>query len=234
MPGTAGKAGVRTQRPCRWADHRAVVRTFAADFGRTWRVSRAYPRSSSQLASRRLDLRWVSRGGGCILHAPGQLAIYPLMPLAWHGWSVGRYMQWLHQTLLHTVRQLGFPGRAEPGRFGVWGRSGQLAACGVAVRHGVTFHGAFLNVDPHMDLVRLVDAAPAAYPRPTRATSMSCLVAEYGRPVKMTGVRSLVIQELANSLPCQRYHVHTGHPLFTPLKEPPCESPARDFLICRS
>src|SRR5438128_168122 len=30
---------------------------------------------------RRLPVRWVNRGGGCFLHVPGQLAIYPIMPL---------------------------------------------------------------------------------------------------------------------------------------------------------
>ena len=31
--------------------------------------------------------RWVNRGGGCLVHAPGQLAIYPIVPLEPHGFT---------------------------------------------------------------------------------------------------------------------------------------------------
>ena len=40
--------------------------------------------SDKQLNRRQLSPRWVSRGGGCVLHAPGQIAVYfvaPLQPL---------------------------------------------------------------------------------------------------------------------------------------------------------
>ena len=32
---------------------------------------------SDLLRSHRLETRWVGRGGGCVVHTPGQLAIYP-------------------------------------------------------------------------------------------------------------------------------------------------------------
>src|SRR6266567_9392054 len=34
-----------------------------------------------ELAARRWPVRWVNRGGGCLLHLPGQLAVYPVLPL---------------------------------------------------------------------------------------------------------------------------------------------------------
>src|SRR5437588_11512158 len=30
------------------------------------------------LAAREWPVRWVNRGGGCLLHLPGQLAVYPI------------------------------------------------------------------------------------------------------------------------------------------------------------
>src|SRR5688572_28025616 len=33
------------------------------------------------LEARRWPVRWVNRGGGCFLHLPGQLAVYPILPL---------------------------------------------------------------------------------------------------------------------------------------------------------
>src|SRR5438105_14841438 len=34
-----------------------------------------------QLHALEWPVRWVNRGGGCLLHAPGQLAIYPIFAL---------------------------------------------------------------------------------------------------------------------------------------------------------
>ena len=34
-----------------------------------------------ELCARRWPIRWVNRGGGCLLHLPGQLAVYPILPL---------------------------------------------------------------------------------------------------------------------------------------------------------
>src|SRR5947209_15502199 len=32
-----------------------------------------------ELASRNIRVRWVNRGGGCYLHVPGQLVVYPIL-----------------------------------------------------------------------------------------------------------------------------------------------------------
>ena len=34
-----------------------------------------------EIRTRQWRIRWVNRGGGCLLHLPGQLAIYPILPL---------------------------------------------------------------------------------------------------------------------------------------------------------
>src|SRR5438105_4236030 len=37
-------------------------------------------------------VRWVNRGGGCVFHAPGQLAIYPILPLDRLGLKLHDYL----------------------------------------------------------------------------------------------------------------------------------------------
>jgi len=80
------------------------------------------------LASRQLSVRWIRRGGGCVLHAPGQLAVYPIVPLDALGWTVGRYMRALHGGLSAVLTDLGIRCETRPGRFGIWGRTGPLVA----------------------------------------------------------------------------------------------------------
>ena len=159
------------------------------------------------IKSRQLDVRWVARGGGAMVHCPGQLAVYPIVPLRWHGFSVGEYLDRLQRGIADALRKLGFPVSTRPGEHGIWGRTGQLVAFGAAVRDWVTYHGAFVNVSPSLGLFRVVEAAPNA------TAKISSLVAERRRPVRMTGVRAELIPRLAEAFGCDRYHLHTGHPM---------------------
>ncbi len=162
---------------------------------------------SRPIKSGMLPVRWVKRGGGCLVHTAGQLAVYPVVPLRWYGLSVGEYLDRFQAGLLAALDNLGIRAHTRPGRHGIWGRTGQLAAFGIAVRDWVAYHGAFVNVAPSMGLFRLVqaDADPAS--------RISCLVAERQGPVKMTSVRAELIPRLAEAFGCDRYHLYTGHPM---------------------
>jgi len=162
---------------------------------------------AGRVRSGQLQVRWVKRGGGCLVHAPGQLAVYPIVPLRWYGFSVGDYLGRLQRALRQTLQSLEIPTESRPGQYGLWGRTGQVSAIGVAVRDDVTSYGAYVNVNPPMGLFRL------AITDPRQQATMSCLVAERRQPVKMTTIRAEVVRHLAESFGCDRYHMHTGHPL---------------------
>ena len=171
--------------------------------------------NAGPLRTGQIQTRWVKRGGGCLLHAPGQLAVYPIVPLRWHGFRVGEYLDRLQGGVLRALEGLGIHAETRPGRHGLWGRTGQLAAFGVSVRDAVTRHGAFINVCPAMGLFRLVETDPR------ESSRMSCLLAERQRPVKMTSVRTEVIGQMTAALGCDRYHLYTGHPWLRTQSVPP-------------
>jgi lipoyl(octanoyl) transferase len=165
--------------------------------------------TAAELDQRGLEIRYISRGGGAILHAPGQLAIYPIMPLAEQTWSVGEYMRRLHKALASLLVELHIKPALVPGSMALAGRSGILAAIGVSVRQGVTMHGAFLNVNPEMrDFGRVEVAA---------GQTMSSLLSHRALPTKMTKVQAALVTHLAEALLLERYHLHTGHPLLAEL-----------------
>jgi lipoyl(octanoyl) transferase len=162
-----------------------------------------------------VPVRWIGRGGGCLMHTPGQLAVYPIVRLDGHGWTVGAYLDRLQAAVAATLAERGFAIQARPGRHGVWGRGGQVAALGVAVRGGVAFHGAFINVAPSLRLLRLVDADPWEH------TPMTSLAAERREPARMARVREGLIRHLPEAFGASRCHVFTGHPLLAaPRREP--------------
>lgn len=164
-----------------------------------------------ELARRGLNVRWVARGGGCLLHLPGQLAIYPVLSLDAQRLSVGQFVAGLQFAIQETLTELRYAVQARPGMAGLWGRTGQVAALGVAVKQGVTYHGAFLNVSPELRLVRYVQ------PNPRDPSPLSSLLAERGRPPRMAALRAELVPRLAAAFGCVRYHLHTGHPLLKSL-----------------
>jgi lipoyl(octanoyl) transferase len=164
-------------------------------------------RDSRVLKSREFEVIYANRGGGSILHCPGQLAIYPLVPLRWHGFTVGDFLERMQVGIIETFDDLGIHGHVLPGRHGIWGRSGQLATVGVAVRNWITYYGAYLNVDPPLGLFRVVQSDPINH------SPMSSMVAERRTPIKMTTVRAALVNHLTEAFGCDRYHLFTGHPL---------------------
>jgi len=156
---------------------------------------------------RGIEPRWVNRGGGAWVHAPGQLAIYPIVPLQPHSLSVGEYLARLQTGLLAALADVRFSGQTLPQRFGIWGRTGQMAAVGVAVKNWVSYYGAYVNVSPAIEWFRLVRTDVES------GKTMSSLAVERQRPVRMSAVREAVVRRLPAALGCERFHVFTGHPL---------------------
>ncbi|MBN1590197.1 MAG: hypothetical protein JW888_11840 [Pirellulales bacterium] len=156
---------------------------------------------------RRIGMRWVKRGGGCVVHSPGQLAVYPIVPLGWFSTTPGEFLNRLQAAVRAALDELGFPTETRAGQFGLWGRTGQLAVFGVAVRRWVTYHGVYVNVCPTPGLAGLVESDRDA------STRMGSLAAERRGRAKMPRVRAALIRHLSDRLGADRYHMHTGHPL---------------------
>ncbi len=174
--------------------------------------SRAHVRlEESKLARKGLRLHWVARGGGCWLHELGQLAVYPIAPLDRLGWTVGdfvrRFGDGIEQSL-EALRVL-IQSRSD---LAISSRKGVLVAFGMAVRNGITSHGAIMNVHPSLVDFGFVDVIPPHEARPGQRTTMTCLVAERRRPITMSQLRAVLIPHLATAFTCDHYHVHFGYP----------------------
>jgi lipoyl(octanoyl) transferase len=169
--------------------------------------------TEEELRHERLPLRWVGRGGGCVLHTAGQLCVYPILSLPACGWTVGQYLRRFHEGFCAALENFSIRGESREGQFGVWGRSGLLAAFGVAVQRGVTCQGAFLNVSPYMSRFARIDTVAPEEAVPGEKTTMSCLLAERRLAVRMASVRASLVDSLSTAFDCGRHYLHTGHPL---------------------
>ena len=166
------------------------------------------------LRSRSMATDWVARGGGVIVHSPGQLCAYPVLPVAARGGDAGDDETPLTPALLRdvlvsaaaaTCDDLRVANEITPDGAAVAARTGVVAEVGVAVRNGFSRWGLFLSVAPAMEFPRM-----AVRPDGSQVSSLS---AARHNPVSMPAVRSSLVRRLAEGLGYDTVHTFTGHPL---------------------
>ena len=170
--------------------------------------SRAHLRlEDEELASHRLQVKWVNRGGGCLMHVPGQLAVYPIVPLFAQRWTVGEYLDRLQRAILAMLEELAVTVQPRSGSHDIWSRQGLVASLGVAVKQWTSYHGAYINVAPSMHLFPYLSSDASG------GTQISSLSAERQQPVRMARVRETLLRHLLQSFDCRGHHLYTRHPL---------------------
>ena len=96
----------------------------------------------------------TGRGGQYTYHGPGQRVAYLMLNLAKRGGDVRAFVAALEQWLINTLAEIGIVGERREDRVGIWvrhdGGESKIAAIGIRVRRGVTFHGVSLNVNPDL------------------------------------------------------------------------------------
>ena len=163
--------------------------------------------SPDQLEARRWPVRWVNRGGGCWLHLPGQLAVYPVLPLQRHGLGVRAYLTRLQLVLVDLLGDFGVQAKTRPDEAGVWVGSRPIAGVGVAVRDWVTYFGLTFNVHPDLVPFRSVQTA-AADDGP-----MTSLERERHGPLRPALVRERLLEHFAARFAFERTALFFNHPL---------------------
>jgi lipoyl(octanoyl) transferase len=101
------------------------------------------------------------RGGQITYHGPGQLVVYVLADLRRRNWGVRRLVDALEQSVVSLLRELDIDSAPRPDAPGVYVDDAKIAALGLRVRHGRSYHGLALNVD--MDLAPFTYIDPCGY-----------------------------------------------------------------------
>jgi lipoyl(octanoyl) transferase len=99
------------------------------------------------------------RGGEITYHGPGQVVLYALIDLARRGIKVKQFVALLEQSVIDLV---GPRAERKAGAPGVYVGGAKLAALGIRVARGRSYHGLALNVD--MDLAPFGAIDPCGFP----------------------------------------------------------------------
>jgi lipoyl(octanoyl) transferase len=89
----------------------------------------------------------TDRGGQVTYHGPGQLVAYPLLDLKRLGLDVGSLVLLLEQCVIELVTGFGIAAEGRRDAPGVYVDGRKLAALGLRVRRGASYHGLALNVE---------------------------------------------------------------------------------------
>ena len=96
----------------------------------------------------------TGRGGQYTYHGPGQRVAYVMLSVKDRGSDIRCFVRGLERWIIDTLDAFNVKGERREGRVGVWvergAREDKIAALGIRVSRGVSYHGISLNVDPDL------------------------------------------------------------------------------------
>jgi len=96
----------------------------------------------------------TGRGGQYTYHGPGQRVAYVMIDLKKRGNDVRAFVAGLEDVIIGTLAEFNIAGERREDRVGVWVKHGRredkIAALGIRVRRGITFHGLSINLNPDL------------------------------------------------------------------------------------
>jgi lipoyl(octanoyl) transferase len=108
----------------------------------------------------------VDRGGQVTYHGPGQLVVYVLFDLRRARLGVRALVRRIESSVIEWLGELGISAFGKPSAPGVYAVAGKveakIAALGLRVCNGSTYHGLSINVA--MNLAPFADIDPCGYP----------------------------------------------------------------------
>ena len=141
------------------------------------------------LKSRGATFHKINRGGDITYHGPGQIVGYPILDLDNFFTDIHKYLRFLEEAVILTLKEYGLESERSPGETGVWFDVGtpkarKICALGVKSSRWVTMHGFAFNVNS--DLSYFGNIIPCGI----TDKSVTSLQKELGREVDMNEVRN--------------------------------------------
>ena len=107
------------------------------------------------LKSRGATFHKINRGGDITYHGPGQIVGYPILDLDNFFTDIHKYLRFLEEAVILTLKEYSLEAERSPGETGVWfdvgtSKARKICALGVKSSRWVTMHGFAFNVNPDL------------------------------------------------------------------------------------
>jgi len=128
----------------------------------------------------------VERGGDITFHGPGQLVVYPIVNLRKIRTAVRDFVAGMEETMIRIAKNYGVKAERNNKNPGVWVDNKKLGSLGIAIRHGISFHGFALNVNMSLEPFEWIN------PCGLNGICMTSLLQEGERDIPMSDIREAV------------------------------------------
>jgi len=131
-----------------------------------------------------------NRGGDITYHGPGQIVGYPILDLDFFFTDIHRYLRYLEEAVILTLKDYGIDAGRIPGLTGVWldpdhkVKARKICALGVRCSRWVTMHGFAFNVNTDLNYFNYI------IPCGITDKQVTSLEKELGRKVDIEEVKS--------------------------------------------
>jgi len=109
--------------------------------------------NENQLAEKKATYYKINRGGDITYHGPGQIVGYPILDLDNFFTDIHKYLRYLEDVVILTLKEYGIQAGRIKGQTGVWldvtnsQKARKICAMGVRCSRWVTMHGFAFNVN---------------------------------------------------------------------------------------
>ena len=149
-------------------------------------------KSEHLLAPGDIPVVQVDRGGQVTFHGPGQVVAYILVDIRRRGIGVRALVSSIEEAIIRVLARYGVSGERVCGAPGIYVGGAKIAALGLRIRRGCSFHGLAFNVD--MDLEPFSRINPCGY----RGLEVTQLVSF--KAARTGDIENLLVEELAVQL----------------------------------
>ena len=132
------------------------------------------------------------RGGQITYHGPGQLIVYCLIDIKRLGIGVKKMVSLIEQSIIDLLEDYSISSHKVSGAPGVYIDGSKIAALGLKVKHGRTYHGLSLNIDMDLSPYKLIN--PCGF-KNLNVTQMSNLT---DNTLELSAIKSQLTRHLSN------------------------------------
>ena len=139
----------------------------------------------------------TNRGGDITYHGPGQIVCYPILDLDNFFTDIHKYLRFLEETIILTLKDYGIDGKRSENETGVWLNPNsidarKICAMGVKASRWVTMHGLALNVNN--DLSYFENIIPCGI----RGKSITSISQECEKNIQIESVNKKILKNFLN------------------------------------
>jgi lipoyl(octanoyl) transferase len=139
----------------------------------------------------------INRGGDITYHGPGQLVMYPILDLEQFFTDIHKYLRFLEEAVILTLKDFGITAGRSEGETGVWiepesTNPRKICAMGVKSSRWITMHGIGFNINTDMNYFNNI------IPCGIQEKAVTSLEAELNTKVNIQEVKSQLLKHMQN------------------------------------